>query len=97
MTFSFMQMIVVVENYIRDKLYEGCHRKFGSSLCLISFDIKQVWESKEVISSKYCNMRGPGSSVGIATDYGLDGPGSKPVGDEIFRPPDRPWGRPSLL
>ena len=29
---------------------------------------------------------GPGSSVGIATDYGLDGPGSKPGGDEIFRP-----------
>ena len=29
---------------------------------------------------------GPGSSVGIATDYGLDGPGSSPGGDEIFRP-----------
>jgi len=29
---------------------------------------------------------GPGSSVGIATDYGLDGPGSNPAGDEIFRP-----------
>ena len=29
---------------------------------------------------------GLGSSVGIATDYGLDGPGSKPGGDEIFRP-----------
>jgi len=28
----------------------------------------------------------PGSSVGIATDYGLDGPGSNPGGDEIFRP-----------
>jgi len=27
---------------------------------------------------------GPGSSVGIATDYGLDGPGSNPRGDEIF-------------
>jgi len=26
----------------------------------------------------------PGSSVGIATDYGLDGPGSNPGGDEIF-------------
>jgi len=26
-------------------------------------------------------VRGPGSSVGIATDYGLDGPGSNPVGD----------------
>jgi len=29
---------------------------------------------------------GPGSSVGIATDYGLDGPGSNPGGDETFRP-----------
>jgi len=28
---------------------------------------------------------GPGSSVGIATDYGLDGPGSNPGRDEIFR------------
>ena len=31
-------------------------------------------------------LSGPGSSVGIATDYGLDGPGSNPGGDEIFRP-----------
>jgi len=31
-------------------------------------------------------MSGPDSSVGIATDYGLDGPGSKPGRDEIFRP-----------
>ena len=30
-------------------------------------------------------LRGPGSSVGIATDYGVDGPGSNPGGDEIFR------------
>ena len=30
--------------------------------------------------------RGPGSSVGVATDYGLDGPGSNTGGDEIFRP-----------
>jgi len=29
---------------------------------------------------------GPGSTVCIATDYGLDGPGSNPGGDEIFRP-----------
>ena len=40
-----------------------------------------------------CNLKlytilihGPGSSVGIATDYGLDGPGSNTGGDEIFRP-----------
>jgi len=31
----------------------------------------------------YC---GPGSSVGIATDYGLDGPESNPDGGEIFLP-----------
>jgi len=29
---------------------------------------------------------GPGSSVGTASDYGLDGPGSNRGGDEIFRP-----------
>ena len=29
---------------------------------------------------------GPGSSVDIVTDYGLDGPGSNSGGDEIFRP-----------
>jgi len=35
---------------------------------------------------------GPGSSVGIATDYGLDDPGSNPGGDEIFQtgPGDHP-------
>ena len=32
-----------------------------------------------------------GSSVSIATDYGLDDPGSNPGGDEIFHP-----SRPSL-
>ena len=31
-----------------------------------------------------CLVIGPSSSVGIATDYGLDGPGSNPSGDEIF-------------
>ena len=32
---------------------------------------------------EYC---GRGSSVGIAIDYGLDGPESNPGGDEIFHP-----------
>jgi len=36
-----------------------------------------------VCISLFC---GPGSSVGIETDYGLDHPGSNPRGDEIFRP-----------
>ena len=37
---------------------------------------------------------GPGSSVGIATDYGLDGLGSNLGGGEIFRP-SRPALRPT--
>jgi len=41
---------------------------------------------------------GPGSSVGIATGHGLDGPGSNPSRGEIFRTcPDWPCGPPSLL
>ena len=40
---------------------------------------------------------GPGSSVGIATDYGLDGLGIKSGGVRFSAPPDWPWGPPSLL
>ena len=39
-----------------------------------------------VVWVKYLLQSGPGSSFGIVTDYGLDGPGSNPVVDEIFRP-----------
>ena len=38
---------------------------------------------------------GPGSSVGIATDYGLDDPGS--VWRRFSACLDRPWGPPRLL
>ena len=41
--------------------------------------VKKLWSAHSTFS-------GPGSSVGIATDYGLDGPESNPGGDEIFRP-----------
>jgi len=34
----------------------------------------------------YLYLCGPGGSVGIATDYRLDGPGLDPGGDEIFCP-----------
>jgi len=37
----------------------------------------------------------PGSSVGIATDYGLEGPGSART--RFSARPGRPWGPPSLL
>ena len=46
---------------------------------IIIVNLSQFWLNKFV----GC---GPGSSVGIATDYGLKGPGSNPGGNEIFRP-----------
>jgi hypothetical protein len=46
----------------------------------------------------YFGRRGPGSSVGIATGYGLDGPGIKFRWGVISRTcPDRPWGSSTLL
>ena len=47
----------------------------------------------------YTLYYGPGSSVSIATGYGLDGPGTgSRCGCEIFRTcPDQPWSPPSLL
>ena len=53
----------------------------GGTACPISDDV--------IVSTLHTSIKsmiGPGSSVGIATDYGLDGPGSNPGGDEIFRP-----------
>jgi len=43
-------------------------------------------QSRSYLNHLVYMICGPGSSVGIATDYGLNGPGSNPGGDEIFRP-----------
>ena len=57
---------------------------------------RQQWPQNHQFVFELC---GPGNSVGIATGYGLDGPGIESRwGGEIFRTcPDRPWGPPSLL
>ena len=47
--------------------------------------------------SMYSYTCGPGSSAGIAIDYGLDGSGSNPGGTRFSVRPDRPCGPPSLL
>jgi len=63
---------------------------------LVVRNMSKTLQLNEIINEKKCSfcwflqhmyitMRGPGSSVSIATDYGLDGPGSNPGGDEIFR------------
>ena len=45
-----------------------------------------VLKGQYVLNIRYLpeGIDGPGSSVGIATDYGLDGTGSNLGGDEIF-------------
>jgi len=55
-----------------------------------------VWPNAEYLNVT-ADGSGPGSVVGIATGYGLDGPGSNPGGGEIFRTsPERPWSPSSL-
>ena len=65
-----------------------CHNilQYETSLPLESQTIKQLLDRVFLFLSHQV-WRGPGSSVGIATDYGLDGPGSNPGGDKIFRLP----------
>jgi len=50
------------------------------------YKFKYVPHTRRHIIPNCINLCGPGSSVCIATDYGLDGPGWNPSGDEIFRP-----------
>ena len=60
--------------------------------------ICMLWIEMSGNTSNFILICGPGSSVGIATGYRLDGPGIEYQWGEIFRTcPDRPWGPPSLL
>jgi len=45
-----------------------------------------MWVLAVVLDTYLAVKSGLGSSVGLATDYGLDGPGLNPGGDEIFPP-----------
>ena len=60
---------------------------FELTACVIS---EEYIESAHIFSAvffvAYYTNCGLGNSVSIATDYGLDGPGSSPGEDEIFRP-----------
>ena len=64
--------------------------KFEKLVHLFGFHYKNI--------SRCTVLCGPGSSVGIGTGYGLDGPGSNPGGGRDFRTfPNWPWCPPSLL
>ena len=60
--------------------------------------IKQIYSEKNNIWQTALHICGPGSVVGIATDYGLDGPGIESRWGRDFIPgPNQPWGPPNLL
>ena len=63
-------------------MFETCRRQYN----LIKLLMKKVsiFVGSYYMCISQCTLAG--SSVGIATDYGLDGPGSNPGGDEIFNP-----------
>ena len=58
---------------------------------------KKIFKLHFLMYNAFCNAP-VCNSVGIAIDYGLDGPGSNPGGVDIFRIcTDRPWDPLSLL
>ena len=63
----------------------GTVKYLGMLRCTTLGNISQVRRITEMFCIYIYIYNGPGGSVGIATDYGLDGPGSNPAGDEIFR------------
>ena len=48
-------------------------------------EVLGVVPGRRAISKGSLLICGPGISIAIATDYGLDSPGSNPGGDEIYR------------
>jgi hypothetical protein len=77
-------------------LRNHCHSFTSICLPLTGHQTKYFDQTIVCITEVFC---GTGSSVAIATGYGLEGPGIEfRWGGEIFRTfSDRPWGPPSLL
>jgi hypothetical protein len=44
-------------------------------MCKLITKLTNITPKTNSLVNTYINVSGPGSSVGIATDYGLDGPG----------------------
>jgi len=66
---------------------KSCVRQLFISNFFLHIKLNGMNHTTLIRKFDYCKtlQGGSGSSVGVATDYGLDGPGSNPGGDEIFR------------
>ena len=79
-------------NKRRTPLYVDFLNILGSQNCEVASRIKKkkwttvfTYSSPQYITEMRGHFHVPTSSVGIANDFGLDGPGSNPGGDGIFR------------
>jgi len=80
LTYICVNLYLFVSVFIR--LYPSNHRPLQ---CQQRTETAQPFSGEDGWFWIRHKIFGPSSSVCIATDYGLDGPGSNP-GDEIFRP-----------
>jgi hypothetical protein len=70
----------------------------GPQAFTVSAKLFLICITRILIRLLYLERHGPGSSVGITTGYGLDGPGIESRwGRDLTTCPDRSWGPPSLL
>jgi hypothetical protein len=74
-------------NYVQGQLYLLLQDRHWRKLNVVRSVVKQC-SSVGIISRTWAWSRD--SSVGIATGYGIDGPGSIPGGERIFSSPQRP-------
>jgi hypothetical protein len=84
----------LLSSYFVTERFRACVMQLGYGWVYTSNEILTI-DCFSGIRMSYC---GPGSSVGVATDYGVDGPGIESRCGEIFRTyPHRLWDPPSLL
>ena len=80
------KLITTLHNARAYETVELCVRSELSKVWLILYQVILLVLMRAVIRHFPIHVGRPDSPVGIVTDYGLDGPGSNPGGDEIFRP-----------
>jgi len=90
-------ILLVFLTYIKNNHVKSTTPEFPG--CLMMLSMVKLHSHQRKNQGERLWKCGPGSVVGIATAYGLNGPGIESRwGREIFRTcPDRPWGPASFL
>ena len=90
--------LTVPHNHLRRCQNFFCDDQASSSLQVISLSFPFLTSLiRPHFIKMYITWRGSGCSVGIATGYGLDGPGIESLWGEIFHTPfqNGPWAHPA--